>query len=75
MSSKLPSWVTQEFLEQVLKLYSQGKISGGRAAQILGIPRAALYELLARHKVPAPKCLEKSILEELERLGQKQRSS
>jgi len=61
----LPEKIKTRFLKEILELYSEGEISAGRAAEILGISRAAFYELLAEEKVKLPEELNRSIIEEL----------
>jgi hypothetical protein len=41
---------------------------------MLGIPRAAFYELLAERGIPLPEKLNRSLLEELEKLRPKKDS-
>jgi predicted HTH domain antitoxin len=52
-------------------MYAEGEISAGKAAEMLGIPRAAFYELLAEKRVPLPEKLNQSILKELKKLETK----
>ena len=35
-----------------LELFRQNRISSGKAAELLGIPKTAFIQLLARHKIP-----------------------
>jgi len=50
-------------------MYSSGELSAGRAAEMLGLPRAALYQLLAERDVPLPAKLDGSIQRELKNLA------
>ncbi|MEM2145557.1 MAG: hypothetical protein QW279_09365 [Candidatus Jordarchaeaceae archaeon] len=43
-------------------------MSAGRAAQMLGVPRAAFYKILAETNTPLPKKLNESIKRELKEL-------
>ncbi|MFQ5711885.1 MAG: UPF0175 family protein [Candidatus Geothermarchaeales archaeon] len=54
---------------KILEMYSSGEISAGKASGMLGVPRAAFYEILAERKTPSPKKLSESILKELRELG------
>lgn len=49
-------------------MYAKGELDAGRAAQMLGIPRAAFYNLLAETNIPLPQKLNDSIRKELEEL-------
>jgi predicted HTH domain antitoxin len=68
MTIAVPERIRERFMEEILKMYSEGEVSAGRAAEMLGIPRAAFYELLAEKRVPLPEKLNQSLLEELEKL-------
>jgi len=46
-------------------MYTRGEVSAGKAAEMLGIPRAAFYELLAEKRTLLPEKLNQSILKEL----------
>lgn len=61
----IPEQIRDKFSKEVLKLYEDGILSAGRAAQMLGIPRAQFYMLLAETKTPLPHKLNESIKEEL----------
>jgi predicted HTH domain antitoxin len=50
---------------------AEGEISAGKATEMLGIPRAAFYQLLAERKIPLPEKLNQSILKELKKLKTK----
>ncbi len=52
-------------------MYTEGVISAGKAAEMLGISRAAFYQLLAERKIPLPEKLNQSILKELRKLKTK----
>jgi predicted HTH domain antitoxin len=63
--------IREKFLNEILEMYAEGEISAGKAAEMLGIPRAAFYELLAEKRVPLPEKLNQSILKELKKLETK----
>lgn len=65
MTNNIPETIKDKFLEEILRLYSKGELSAGRAAEMLGISRAEFYELLNRRKIPLSEKLNKSILKEL----------
>jgi predicted HTH domain antitoxin len=67
----IPDRIKEKFLKEILEMYVEGQISAGKAAEMLGIPRAAFYQLLAEEKVPLPEKLNKDILKELKKLGAK----
>jgi predicted HTH domain antitoxin len=71
MTVAIPERIKEKFLNEILEMYAEGEISAGKAAEMLGIPRAAFYELLAEKRVPLPEKLNRSILEELKKLGSK----
>jgi len=52
-------------------MYAEGEISAGKAAEMLGIPRAAFYQLLSEKRVSLPEKLNQSILKELKKLKTK----
>lgn len=62
-------WKAREMAvtHEILEMYSKGEVSGGRAAEMLGIPRAAFYQILADRKIPLPEKLNQSILKELKK--------
>jgi predicted HTH domain antitoxin len=68
MTVAIPAKIKERFLEEVLHLYSKGELSAGRAAEMLGISRAELYELFRERKIPLPETLNKSIQRELSTL-------
>jgi predicted HTH domain antitoxin len=68
MTVAIPDRIKQKFLNEILEMYSKGEVSTGRAAEMLGIPRAAFYQLLADRKIPLPEKLNQSILKELKTL-------
>lgn len=68
MAIAVPERIREKFMEEILKMYAEGEVSAGRAAEMLGIPRAAFYDLLAERKVPLPEKLNQSILKELKKL-------
>jgi len=51
-------------------MYASGEISAGKASEMLGISRAAFYQLLAEKKIALPKKLQESIKQELKNLKQ-----
>jgi predicted HTH domain antitoxin len=71
MTVAIPERIKEKFLNEILEMYAEGEISAGKAAEMLGIPRAAFYELLAEKRVPLPEKLNRSILKELKKLGSK----
>ncbi len=71
MTVAIPERIKEEFLKEILEMYSEGEVSAGKAAEMLGIPRAAFYQLLAEKRIPLPKRLNQSILKELKNLGSK----
>ncbi len=64
----IPERIRKKFLKEILEMYSQGELSASRASQMLGIPRAAFYKILAETKTPLPKKLNESIKKELKEL-------
>ncbi|RLG20278.1 hypothetical protein DRN74_05790 [Candidatus Micrarchaeota archaeon] len=46
-------------------MYAEGELSASRASHMLGIPRAAFYQLLAETKTPLPQRLNESIKKEI----------
>jgi predicted HTH domain antitoxin len=71
MTVAIPERIKEKFLNEILEMYAEGEISAGKASEMLGIPRAAFYELLAEKRVPLPEKLNRSILKELKKLGSK----
>lgn len=69
MTVAIPERIKERFLKEILEMYTKGEISAGKAAEMLGIPRAAFYQLLAEKRVPLPEKLNQSILKELKRIG------
>lgn len=61
----VPERIKEKFLTEILDMYRTGETSAGKAAEMLGIPRAAFIQLLAEEKVPLPEKLNQSILKEL----------
>ena len=61
----VPSKIGHKFLDEVLSMYSQGELSAGRAAEMLGICRAEFYDLLKEKKIRLPEKLNESIMREL----------
>ena len=68
MAVAIPKRIKERFLNEILEMYSMGEISAGKAAEMLGIPRAAFYQLLAEKRVPLPEKLNQSILKELKKI-------
>jgi predicted HTH domain antitoxin len=48
----IPRRIREKFLREILEMYSLGELSANRASQMLGIPKAAFYELLAEANIP-----------------------
>ncbi len=71
----IPERIKQKFLDEILEMYRQGEISAGKAAEMLGVPRAAFYELLAERNILLPEKLNQSILNELRTLRTRKTSS
>jgi len=66
---KVPGRIREKLLSEILAMYSSGELSAGRAAEMLGLPRAAFYQLLAERDVPLPAKLDGSIQRELKSLA------
>ena len=71
MTVAIPERIREKFLNEILQMYAEGEISAGKAAEMLGIPRAAFYQLLSEKRVPLPEKLNQSILKELKKLKTK----
>lgn len=67
----IPERIKEKFLSEILEMYTKGETSAGKAAEMLGIPRATFYQLIAEKKVPLPEKLNQSILKELRDLRTK----
>jgi len=67
-TATIPKRIRQKFVDEILNMYASGEISAGKASEMLGIPRAAFYQLLAEKHTPLPKKLEESIKQELKSL-------
>jgi len=65
----IPKRIREKFVDEILDLYATGEISAGKASEMLGIPRAMFYRLLAEKGIPLPKKLEESIQRELKSLA------
>jgi predicted HTH domain antitoxin len=65
MSVTVPKRIRKKFLDEILEMYIDGEVSAGRAAEMLGVPRAAFYAILAEGRRPLPEKLNQSILKEL----------
>ena len=61
----VPERIREKFLNEILEMYVDGEVSAGRAAEMLGVPRAAFYAMLAEGRRPLPEKLNHSILKEL----------
>lgn len=70
----IPQRIKERSLREVLEMYASGELSAGKAAEMLGIPRAAFYELLAERKIPLPERLNQSLLKELRNMRAKEPS-
>ncbi|MBC7090502.1 MAG: UPF0175 family protein [Nitrososphaeria archaeon] len=68
MAVAIPERIKEKFLNEILEMYANGEISAGKAAEMLGIPRATFYQILAEKKTPLPEKLNQSILKELKEL-------
>lgn len=71
MTVAIPERIREKFLTEILQMYAEGEVSAGKAAEMLGIPRAAFYQLLSEKRVPLPEKLNQSILKELKKLKTK----
>jgi predicted HTH domain antitoxin len=60
--------IKERFMKEIIETYANGEISAGKAAEMLGIPRAAFYQILAEKKISSPEKLNQSILKELKTL-------
>ena len=49
-----------------IEMYREGKLSTGKAAEFLGIPRIAFFKLLGKHKVPLYDVNEKELEKDIE---------
>ena len=61
----VPERLREKFINDVLDMYARGEVSAARAANMLGIPLAQLYELVAEKGTPMPDVLNESLLREL----------
>jgi len=68
VSLMIPERIREKFLKEILDMYAEGELSAGKASQMLGIPRAAFYSLLAETDTPLPEKLNQSIKREIEQL-------
>jgi len=64
----VPRRIEERFLKEILDMYAEGELSASRASQMLGIPRAVFYQLLAETKTPLPQKLNESIKKEIAEL-------
>ena len=62
----IPKRIKEKFLNEILEMYTTGELSASHASQMLGISRAAFYELLAETNTPLPQKLNDSIKREIE---------
>jgi DNA-binding ferritin-like protein (Dps family) len=67
-SSMIPERIREKFLQEILDMYAEGELSASRASQMLGIPRATFYDLLAETNTSLPKKLNESIKREIREL-------
>jgi len=67
----IPERIRERFLNDILEMYAGGEVSAGKAAEMLGLPRAAFYELLSEKRIALPEKLSQSILRELRQLRAK----
>ena len=67
-ATAIPKRIRQKFVDEILDMYASGEISAGKASEMLGVPRATFYQLLAEKRTPLPKKLEESIQRELRSL-------
>jgi predicted HTH domain antitoxin len=67
----IPERIRERFLNEILEMYASGEVSAGKAAEMLGVPRAAFYELLAENRISLPERLNRSLLKELRNLRTK----
>ena len=81
MTIKVPSELLQygydqELLQQrvrewlVISLFTEGRISSGKAARLLGIPRVEFLDLLRKHKVAYLDYTPQELAEEFEAVRQ-----
>ena len=49
VSPMIPERIREKFLQEILDMYAEGELSASRASQMLGIPRAAFYNLSLIH--------------------------
>lgn len=68
VSLMIPERIREKFLKEILDMYAKGELSASKASQMLGIPRAAFYSLLAETNTPLPEKLNQSIKREIEEL-------
>ena len=66
----IPGRIRERFTGEILDMYASGEVSAGRASEMLGVPRAAFYQLLAEKGTPLPKKLEESLQQELKGITQ-----
>ncbi|MBI3460422.1 UPF0175 family protein [Candidatus Acetothermia bacterium] len=62
----------REFI--VMALLRQGEISQGRAAELLGVDRWALMDLMGKYQVPATQLTAEELVAEQKRLHQYRKS-
>lgn len=67
-SLMIPKRIREKFLKEILDMYTKGELAASRASQMLGIPRATFYRLLAETHTPLPQKLNDSIRKEMEEL-------
>jgi len=64
MTISIPKRIKERFLEEILSHYSEGQLSAGRTAEMLGISKAEFYQILSERKIRLPEELNKSLLRE-----------
>jgi len=55
----------ERYLQDILDTYAAGELSASSASQMLRLPRAVFYELLAETHTPLPERLNESIRAEM----------
>ncbi|HZO26326.1 MAG TPA: UPF0175 family protein [Chloroflexota bacterium] len=56
----------------LIELFRQGELSGGKAAELLGLSRAEWLDLLARHDVPHTVVTQESLAHDLKTLADRE---
>ena len=63
------SFCREMYETSVVKWYDEGRLSSGKGAELLGLPRAAFLDLLLRHKVTPFQYTPEELAEELNGVG------